>query len=249
MAIDDKLEKVLDTLATESRLSVGEEIISATIAAIPYAGSPITSLMAGHAKRRVIQRAVEMFGAMKERLETIDESKVDKGFFESDEFQTLLALALQQLQTTRDEAKLQMLACGLANAGVLEFSADARKELFIRILRDLSPNHVKILRALLPSTKKLVFGPQSWPAIHEPKGEQLAILQGLAANGLVEEFLKSEMKVSGPRFSSRWTQSDAERALKKAFNAAPSRHFRMSKFGADFLNYLGQAPASDKQNR
>lgn len=240
MAIDDKLAKVLDGLAQEAKLDVSKEIVLAAIAAVPYAGSPITSLLSGSATRRIVERAVEMFQAMKERLEQLDETKVNTVFFESEEFQTLLALALQQLQTAHDKTKLQMLACGLANSGAMEFSTDTRKELFIRILRDLSPNHIAMLRALLPSERYRDASPDFWPAVHNPKGEELAVVQNLTANGLVEEFLKSETKLSMPRFGSQWTVSDAERVINKALQTPPSRHFRISKFGFDFLNYLGQ---------
>jgi hypothetical protein len=240
MAIDDKLGKVLDNLSEESQLRGGTEGVAAAIAAIPYAGSVIASLMGGRAKRRVVSRAIEMFEAIKHRLEQLDESKVNIDFFEGEEFQTLLVLALEQLQTTHDKDKLHMLACGLANSGALEFSAETRKEMFVRILRDLSPNHVRVLKDLLPiSQRHRDAGPEFWPTLHEPHDEVLAVLQYLAANGLVEESLKSEMKISDPRYANRWTPSDAERAINDALKAAPSRHFRISELGLDFLKYFG----------
>jgi hypothetical protein len=244
MEIDDKLQKVLDNLSEESHFDASKEVLNVVIASIPHAGSAIASLSAGRAKRRILERATEVFRAMKERLEQLGESKIDKSFFESEEFQTLLALALEQIQTAHDKAKLKMLACGLANGGVQEFSCDNRKELFIRILRDLSPNHVRVLAGLLPPARSLNAGPDLWPVSHEPHGEDLAILQNLASHGLVEDFLKSgRTTISGLRYGSQWTESEAVRAVNEALKAAPSRSFRISKFGLDFLKYLGVSGA------
>ena len=180
-----------------------------------------------------------MFRAMKERLRELDQDKVNIGFFESEEFQTLLALALQQLQTTHDKEKLRMLAIALANGGTAEFADQSRKELLFRILRDLSPQHVEELRRLLPDDSKRNFPSASWPIAYTPSGEKLAVLQRLAANGLVEEFLKSESSLSGQRFGPAATIDDAERALSRALSTPPSRHFRLSKFGLDFLVFFG----------
>jgi hypothetical protein len=238
MAIDDKLEKALDNLIKESRLNIGQEVILTVIAAIPHAGGAISAILSGELHRRVFQRAVEMFEAMAEHLKNVDADKIDKDFFDSEEFQTLLALALQQLETTHDKAKLEMLARGLANSGTVQFSSDVRKELYTRILRDLSPNHIKVLRKLLPSPNPVY--PRVRPTISQPSGEDLAILQNLTANGLVKDFLKPVGKLSGPPLGG-WSISGAERAVNKALSESPSRYFEISDFGLDFLTYFGQS--------
>jgi hypothetical protein len=198
MAIDDKLEKLLDRLSEESLVSHRDlELLSAAISAIPVASGPITALMSGQAKRRVVRRTVAMFDAMRERLERVDESKINKDFFETDEFQTLLALAIEQLQTSHDSEKIKMLAAALANGGIADFASENRKELFLRILRDLSVLHLKLLKTFLPrsdtpdglpSNLRRRFGPTR----REPKGDELAMLQKLVSNGLIEEWLQEK---------------------------------------------------------
>lgn len=242
MAIDDKLAKLIDNLSRESQISLPEEglraAVNAAIAVIPYAGLPIAGLLAGRANRRIQGRAIEMFSAIKERLEKLDENEITKDFFEGEEFQSLFALALEQLQTTHDKAKLRMLAIGLANSAALEFSSETRKELFLRILRDLSPEHVSILTEILPAKRYRSLPSDTWPTLDAPQGEKLAILQRLVANGLVEEFLGSAKASSGLRFGGQLTAAEAERAVKRALSSVPSRHFRISKFGLDFLKYF-----------
>src|ERR1700722_17600688 len=123
----------------------GNEAMSALIASIPYAGSAINSILSGRAQRQMHERVTDVFEAFKESVEQMQEEKIDKGFFESDEFLTLFTLMLEQIQTTHDKTKLKMLATGLANSANTDFASNSGKELFIRILRDLAPEHVSLL--------------------------------------------------------------------------------------------------------
>jgi len=242
MAIDDKLEKTLANLSADGALDQGEEAFFALVAAIPLIGGPISSLLTGGAKRRVIDRAAEVFRAVKERLEATEEAKIDRTFFETEEFQTLLTLVLEQLQTTHDKAKLQMLSAALANGGLKEFSADTRKELFLRILRDLSPSQLNVLESLRPPARFESF-PSGWPARSNPGGEELAVLQSLAANGLVDQTLERKK----PPSLRADLQSLAR--LNDYLAEAPALVFRLNSFELDFLRYVGQpsTPAEKTQ--
>jgi len=51
---------------------------------------------------------------------------------------TIIVLAVEQLQTTHDKQKLEMLANAVANSGTTAFSRDFRKELFLRIFHSLA---------------------------------------------------------------------------------------------------------------
>lgn len=248
MKIDDKIGKALDNLSRESQLNVSGELFTASVAAIPFAGGAIASLLGGHHRRFIQERAEEVFKAMKERLEGLDESKVDKYFFESDEFQVLLAVALNQLQTTRDKDKLEMLACGLANGGLVKFSSETRKELFMSILRDLSSSHVRLLRRLLPNSE-LWLNAHIYPALPHASGEELAILQNLTAYGLVEQFFTPDKNLSSPRYGSEWTEQEIKRALRQYLKEILEPQFRITSFGVEFLNYFGQRVSLDEEKR
>src|SRR6266853_84784 len=138
MAIDDRLEKALDFYSKELETDLPKRALAIAIEQIPHLGSQITKLLFGDAQRRVAERAQDVFEAVKDRLDRTDESKIDKEFMKSDEFMTILLLAIEQLQTTHDKEKKTMLANALANSGLVEFSSDSRKELFMRIIRDLA---------------------------------------------------------------------------------------------------------------
>ncbi len=243
MPIEDKLEKVLDNLREEGRVPHPEmELLNAAIAAIPLAGSPISSLMSGEAKRRVVRRTVEMFNAMRERLEEIDATKIDENFFGSPEFQTLLALAIEQLQTSHDAAKIRMLGVALANGGVADFASESRKELYVRVLRDLMPSHIRLLKELVPRDRVLDADKKTfWPKQTNPSGEELAFVQTLASHGLVDEFLEQHRRASlSPRYGNEWTISEAQRVLKEYLSEPPTRCFVLNDFGLAFLSYLGE---------
>ena len=114
--MDDKLAQTFQAYIEELTTEPGHEILLLAIAEIPYAGGAITRLLFGDAQKRVAERAREIFEAVKERLEVIEEEKIDKSFFQTEEFMTLFALTIEQLQTTHDREKLLMLANGLAQS-------------------------------------------------------------------------------------------------------------------------------------
>jgi hypothetical protein len=121
-------------------LDGGAEALNALIASIPFAGGALSSILSGRAQRQMRERVTDVFEALKERVEQMGEAKIDRAFFDSDEFLTLFTLTLEQVQTTHDKTKLKMLAAGLANSASTDFGSEKRKELLVRIMRDLAPD-------------------------------------------------------------------------------------------------------------
>jgi hypothetical protein len=108
-------------------------------------------------------------------------------------------IAIQALLTTHDKEKKKMLSAALASSCKTTFASEDRKELFVRILRDLSPSHIQVLKKLF----RPWYAPGRYLPIGEPEGEELAILQYLAANGLAEQYSTEDPHVSIP-----WDISD-----------------------------------------
>jgi hypothetical protein len=243
MAIDDRLEKALDFYSKELETDLPKKALAITIEQIPHLGSQINKLLFGDAQRRVAERAQDVFAAVKDRLERIDKAKLDKEFLKSDEFMTVLLLAIEQLQTTHDQEKKRMLANALANSSLLEFSSDSRKELFMRIFRDLAPEHIQMLQVMRRKavTRSHEHGPMARD-IKDPHGKDLAILQSLAADGLVDEYLeKKRPSIPTATYSS---QREITKTLEDLLLELPKRCFRMSEFGEDFLKYFDSLEAS-----
>lgn len=251
MAIDDPLDKKIDALAEDTRVSVPGEVTKAAIKAaikqalaqLPYAGEAISSLIDGLIQARTLERFSELIRDMKARLDEVERDGIDRHFFSTEEFQTLLVVVLEQLQSTHDKTKLQMLAAGLANSATTKFRAEERKELFLRILRDLAPQHVQVLQSLAkpgPGAAQAPAGPfpHHSRAIRNPADEELAVLQQLAAHGLVKEQLHPAPFRKNPRFANRWSESEAISAVEQYLRTPPERSFQLSEFGAAFLRFL-----------
>ncbi len=236
MAIDDRLEKALDFYSTELETDIPKKIVSTAIAQIPHFGTEINKILFGDAQRRVAERAKDVFDAVKERVEKVEESKIDKEFLKSDEFMTILILAVGQLQTTHNREKLRMLANAIANSGFVDFSSDSKKELYLRIFGSLAPEHVAMLGFMrakppLPQTTRGISRP-----IVAPSGADLVVLQNLAAQGLVDEYEERERpSISLHNMSS---ESDIRRAVEKLVTTPSKRCFRINQFGEDFLKYF-----------
>ncbi len=237
MSLTDRVTIAIELHKYGSKMDGGNEALNALVASIPLAGGPLSSLLAGSAQRKMVERVTDVLEALKQRLEQTEDSKVDRAFFESDEFLTLFTLTLEQIQTTHDKNKLNMLATGLANSAHIDFVSESRKELLLRILRDLAPEHVSMLQEMKPVEH---FGKRVGRVIDSPVGGRLAVLQHLAAQGLVTERLEME---TPPNVN----LSDPERAyriIRQYLEIPPAKTYVISDFGVQFLNFFETERAS-----
>lgn len=233
MSIDDPIEVHLESLKHDLNAGIQSGIIGPTAAGIlsliPGVGAAIQSLLDGRAKDNVQRRWIELFAEMKKRIEEIRASIPDDAFYSSEEFQTLLALAQEQLWTTHDKEKLRMLAVALANSGAEEFRDDD-KELMLRALRAISPNDLKTLnhenlKGWSPLTKRFEYSP-----------EILGCLSRLASLGLVtEKFLRPDPNTID------------EQKLSSLLKFGAWRTFQLSSLGQRFLLFVAapERPQSD----
>jgi len=231
MSLTDRVKIAIEVHQDGAKLDGGNEAMNALIASIPFAGGALGSILSGRAQRRMQERATDVFEAFKERLEQMDGKKIDRAFFESDEFLTLFTLTLEQIQTTHDKAKLRMLATGLANSATSDFASESRKELFLRILRDLAPEHVSMLNEMRPASlggRKGVRQP-----IRFLSGDRLVVLQHLASQGLVTESLHVK---DVPTFN--LGRLGGQRMLERHLETPPSKRYLLSDFGFQFLKFF-----------
>src|ERR1700733_13636648 len=125
MTIDDPIELHLQQIKQNLDANITRDLREATVAGvlslIPGVGSAIQSLLDGQAKANLEQRWLQLFIDFRARIEEVRESIPDESYYGSEQFQTLLALAFQQLATTHDRAKLRLLADALANSGTNPF--------------------------------------------------------------------------------------------------------------------------------
>jgi hypothetical protein len=171
----------------------------------------------------------------------------------------LLYEAFSQLNVTHDREKIEMLGVALANSGAPGFKEEERKDLFIRFVRDLTRQHLKMLLELAQSQLPMPASPRqpdvqpidektarslrwNWRPTLTPKDDDLLALQMLHAYGLVEEKLKSS--IEQPRLPSKFTSDGQIRDAVKKFaknieNPVVTRSFRLSPLGDEFLKFMG----------
>jgi hypothetical protein len=227
---------------------------------IPFGvGAALLTLVGELAGRRINSRLNDVVEHFTNRLRELGEGKIDRGWFTSEEFQTLLFETLRQLQVTHDNAKLKMLGVGLANSGADDFKEEERKDLFIRFVRELTSQHVGVLLRLLPETFPLSetvvrserpTSGEEWehrlawsrrPTLRPRNDDDQLALQMLNAYGLVEEEIKSSIKQ--PNLSHISSEGQAREAfrqfIKNVENAEIERSFRLSPLGHDFVKFTG----------
>lgn len=220
-------------LIEDTQSYVGKAAVDAAIVAIPLVGESILALTGEIARERFRERTIEMFSIMRDQVAALGETRLDKAYFQSEEFHTLLLIAWEQLRTTHDKRKIRMLATALSNSGRTDFSSEQRKELFLRIVHDLSPLEVEMLKGMVPADEP--------PYIRRGKtatGETQPTLARLVALGLVEENFESKPMPSLPNIGPNITEREISRFLKEALQRVPTRVYDISEFGAAFIKFL-----------
>jgi hypothetical protein len=121
---------------------------------------------------------------IKERIEEIRESIPDDSYYGSEEFQTLLALAYEQLLTTHDRERLRLLAIALASSGCGIFHDDDKEQL-LRTFREVSLRDIHLLK-----TKVLVGVRFRGYEVRERSH-----LSRLLAAGIIDELIDSTVVI------------------------------------------------------
>lgn len=271
MAIDEEQPEVALDISREAKQTLQGRILSSGIAGVlslvPGVGAAVTELLTELAIQRTNDRMHEMFGHFTSRIRELGEDKVDREWFRSEAFQTLLYEAFHQLTVTHDRQKIEMLGVALANSGSSGFKEEDRKELLVRFVRELTPQHLRVLLSLAPkpapSAPTVTTNPpgspgtgettQDWQWQSRPtvnaSGEDLLAIRMLTAYGLVEETITSS--IPQPSIPSRFTTEsqimDAVRRFAKNLETPRISHtFRLSPLGADFLKFVG-LPKAEQQ--
>ncbi len=264
MGIDDEIEKseVAAEIVEEAERSVQAMLmrsgITGMVSLIPSVGDTINQMLTELAFKRTHDRMLRMFQEMSSRIREVNQEKINREWFRSEEFQTLLFEAIHQLHVTHDQQKINMLGAALANSGLEGFGSDDRKELFLQLIRTLTPQHIAKLNELLPVPQHYGLPRPTSPDWSEKdseewmwkarrsvkgKGADMLVLQMLAANALVEESLDSA-PAQRLRISSTPTIREAKRALEslgKQTKKPPVRSFLLSELGRDFLRFVGSS--------
>jgi len=125
-------EKIIEVVGTVSSLT-------------PLLGGPLSSILMGISGDRRFDRVRGIIIELAERLGDVEADR--EAFLRSEDFEDLLIETLQRVAAERDEGKRQAYRNILLNA-----VRDARQSYdetlrFLRVLEQLQPDHVEVLRA------------------------------------------------------------------------------------------------------
>jgi hypothetical protein len=112
MVFPDPLEIELRKYKADSEVTVqkiaARSIIVEAVWKTPFAGAAMLEVFNGLAQQRSQERLNKLFDQLKDSLGRLDEEKIDRDYFRSEEFQTLLFLLLEKLHTTHEDEKLRI---------------------------------------------------------------------------------------------------------------------------------------------
>lgn len=224
MPIDEERPEHVAKIEEEANRPVQDMVLEAGWALIPHIGESIAGLLHQWRTRQAFECLQALREEMARWISRIDEAKLNREWFASDDFRALLFSVVQQLQLTADQQKVKMLARALVNSGSKVFEEEERKETFIALARLLTSQHIRALLALRTATlqafaakgkhvdlnRNLKEAKEVWGAewrdnlegvlwLDRPKlyatPWNLIVLQPLVGHGLVEERLEmSELR-------------------------------------------------------
>jgi hypothetical protein len=219
LPIDEEHLEHVARIEKEANRPVQDMVLEAGWALIPHIGESIAGLLHQWRTRQAFECLQALREEMARWIAKIDETKLDREWFKSNEFRALLFSVVQQLQLTADQEKVKMLARALVNSGSKVFDKEERKETFVALARLLTSQHIRALLALRAPTlqaqtekgkyvdlqRNLQEAKEIWGAkwrddlegilwLERPKlyatPSNLIVLQPLVGYGLVEEELE-----------------------------------------------------------
>ena len=139
----------------------------AAVVGIPYVGSTIDVLLSGKASRRWQERVMSLLDELRIRLGKIEESHIDKGFLDSDEFQQLIIRVFQALQSSYEHEKITYFAEILSRVITKGSLRDERAERYITLVNELTGLHIRIIK---------LFAERRESSLSKGRAEEIIIL-------------------------------------------------------------------------
>ncbi len=143
----EKLPEVINRKADELlEWAEGEDVIHGLLSLLP-AGGFLDALLFKRMEKSARQRLEELHLKFANDLSKLDESKVDKEYLKSEEFDVLLMKVVAKTIWEHSEEQRNYFRQLLLNSVTVDFSKNPLKETLLGIIGDLSPAHVKVLHA------------------------------------------------------------------------------------------------------
>jgi hypothetical protein len=144
-----KLDEV-NTATTGS--PIGNALLQAALSIAGPIGAAISGALSGRAAQLAEMNTKQLFLTVGEYARRLDETKIDRQFLDSDEFISLLIDILTMNAKSYEKEKIDLFSRIFINAAMRDPIATP-KEGFVRIIGDLSTNHIRVFQFVCERTK------------------------------------------------------------------------------------------------
>lgn len=148
--MQDQEIKVIQALKEiNKKASAGEHltnVFKAVLSGVPTIGGLFTSLINDYIPDRKMERLVDFAEVVVEDIKNIAD-RLDNDYVKSDEFAYVFEECFRKVSENYQYEKIQAYRAILINSLLNPDMAAERKELYIKIVNDLLPTHILLLRA------------------------------------------------------------------------------------------------------
>ena len=150
------LAKIDKTNEQISNSPIIKGLIDGGLSLIPFLGSAISSSLDTRAFQLFEDNSKKFTEELRKLVTNMDEDKLDKNFLKTPEFTSLLIETLAHNSRTHEEEKVKLFAKAFAGFSTSRGSKIDFKEGFIRIIDELSVDHIKTLAFIFDRAKNPV---------------------------------------------------------------------------------------------
>jgi len=152
--IRDRFVAKLDEVNAAAALSpIASAVFQAALSIAGPFGAAISGAMSGRAAQLAQKNSTQLFLAIRDAIRQIDETKIDRQFLESDEFTSLLIDIYTMNAKTYEEEKIDLFSRIFINSALGDQVTTPYKEGFVKIIGELSVNHIKAFQVICERTK------------------------------------------------------------------------------------------------
>ena len=135
VTIENAKQKIFEAPITKG-------IISGAFSLIPFYGAAVCTALSESAFQLYQKNAEAFAQELNERVNRINQDKIDRHFLNSDEFVAITSELFVRMSKTHQKEKIILFANFLINSALKENNSIEYKEGFLRIIDDLSPIHL-----------------------------------------------------------------------------------------------------------
>lgn len=143
------LKKADDVNISLQNSPIVKGLIDGGLSLIPFLGTAVTSALSTRAFQLFQDNSRRFAEALRTEIDRLNQEKLDKEFIESEEFTSLLLDVLSSNARTHEHEKTQLYARIFVNAATIDYSKIPFKEGFVRIVEELSVEHIRILAFII----------------------------------------------------------------------------------------------------